>query len=110
MNPFALVTPCADCPFLKKGAIRLRAARIEEIVACEYPFYCHKTTRHDDEGDAIATNDSVHCAGILIFHEKTGGSTNAMRIGERLGLYDPTKLKGHKRVFDSLEQMLETAI
>jgi hypothetical protein len=52
---YDLYTPCADCPFRKKGGIRLTRARVVEVAACvENPggeFPCHKTVKHNDEDD-----------------------------------------------------------
>jgi len=58
-------------------------------------FHCHKTGDCDDEtGDFIPKPDgsSLACAGALIFLEKRGRTSNIMRIMERLGQYDHTKL------------------
>lgn len=56
-------------------------------------FHCHKTGEHDDEsGDFVPTENSSHCAGALIFLEHRKQPNQMMRIAERLGLYDHTKL------------------
>jgi hypothetical protein len=65
--------------------------RLEEFASGE--FHCHRTGRQDDEdGDFVPTEDSLHCAGALIFLEKRQRSHQMMRICERLGFYDRTKL------------------
>lgn len=70
-------------------------------------FPCHKTTVHDDEGDRIPRDKEVHCAGALLFMEKVNeGATQIVRIAERLGLYDRTKLTGSETVYDSVKQMV----
>jgi len=59
-------------------------------------FPCHKTAElTDDESGSTefrATGSSLHCAGALIFLEKRNQPHQMMRICERLGLYDRTKL------------------
>lgn len=104
---FDLHQPCDQCPFLRSGGVRLRAERIEEIVEtmlCSQggTFTCHKTLG--------ARREPCHCAGALIFMEKHDTATQIVRIMERLGMYDRDKLRGHEKVFDNLEEMLETAI
>jgi len=113
---FDLKAPCSDCPFLKKGGVRLTARRVEEIAGNILSsqggsFACHKTTRYsDDTGDMERTEQSRHCAGALIFAEKNRNSTQMMRIAERLGIYDPRPLMANRnaveRVFGSLADML----
>lgn len=59
-------------------------------------FPCHKTAEltEDDNGfeEYHAGDKSVHCAGALIFLEKRNESNQMMRIAERFGMYDHTKL------------------
>lgn len=104
---FNLIRPCDDCPFLKHGGIRLRKARAEEIGGMMISrdggtFACHKTT---DSGGS--EGPVQHCAGALVFAEKNEIATQAMRIAERLQMYDHTKLQGHDDVFDTLEEMVD---
>ena len=104
---FKLKRPCEDCPFLKVGGIRLRKARAEEIGGMMLAsdggtFACHKTT---DSGGS--EGPVQHCAGALIFAEKNEIATQAMRIAERLRMYDHTLLQGHEDVFDTLEEMVD---
>jgi len=73
-------------------------------------FACHRTLGEDDDGETVVTAESQHCAGALIFAEKHEAPTQMMRICERLGLYDASKLKGHHLVFDTAAEMLKTAI
>jgi hypothetical protein len=88
---FTLITPCAQCPFLKKMARGFDLARLEEFAAGS--FHCHQTGNQDEEtGDYTPTADSLACAGALIYLEKRGRSSQMMRIAERLGLYDRSKL------------------
>lgn len=110
-----MTTPCSNCPFRRKGGIRLLVERIQEIAGIflgggrgEFP--CHRTTVPDnDDGDLVETAESQHCAGALIFAEKNDSPTQMMRICERLGMYDRTKLRGKKLVFDTIDEMVETA-
>jgi hypothetical protein len=116
---FDLKKPCHNCPFLKKGGIRLYRSRVEEIAGAMLEsqgatFACHKTTipGTDDEGGEgmVMDADSRHCAGALIFAEKHRNATQMMRIAERLGWYDAKALMADKEavgsVFDSLREML----
>lgn len=110
---YDMIVPCGNCPFRREGFIPLRAERVEEIASgmlCSqgHTFACHKTTSYDDDGDRITVDDSLHCAGALIFAEKNGNATQMMRIVERLGMYDASKLQPHHAlVFDDLDEMLE---
>ena len=115
---FDLHAPCSNCPFLKKGGARLRKDRIRQIAGAMLSsqgatFACHKTTIESDDEEGFGKRsvgpETQHCAGALIFAEKHENATQMMRIAERLRMYDPRKLAGYDRVFDSLSQMLRTA-
>jgi hypothetical protein len=112
---FDLHVPCSNCPFLRKGGIRLTQGRVKEI--CGHilsdqgkTFACHKTTVERGE-EMVETRSSRHCAGALIFSERHQVATQPMRIAERLGLYDAKKLMSKKevvdRVFNSVLEMLQ---
>lgn len=113
---YSITKPCNNCPFRRtNGAVRLRRERIREIAGmmlspdgAEFP--CHKTTVDDEDGERVTTGDSQHCAGALIFAEKNGNQTQMMRIAGRLRLYDPDKLEGRDDVFDTMAEMMKTAI
>jgi len=117
---FDLKTPCSDCPFLKEGGIRLTSGRIREIAGGMLStngatFACHKTVEWDEDGETeINRKKQKHCAGALIFAEKHENATQMMRIEERFGGYRPVEMMADKptvaSVFDSLRQMLRTAI
>lgn len=65
--------------------------RLREFVAG--PFPCHQTADADNEESKFrATDKSVHCAGALIFNEKRDTPNQMMRICERLGFYNRSKL------------------
>ena len=57
-------------------------------------FACHKTCEltEEDGGEFTPRKGSVHCAGALIYLEKRDRPHQMMRICERLGMYDRTKL------------------
>ncbi len=109
---YTLTKPCNNCPFLRKGGVPLHPRRVVQIAGNKQgEFACHKTTRPSrfDDGTRVETKASQHCAGALIFHEKTG-STQMMRIVERLGMYDARKVMADQAVvdsvFDSLGEMI----
>ncbi len=113
-----MVKPCSNCPFRRdSNGIRLTEGRIEELTdiflnGARGTFSCHKTNDYDDEADEVVEGDkTMHCAGALIFAEKNETPTQMMRICERLGMYDRTKLEPyHDLVFNDAEEMLETAV
>lgn len=92
-----MTKPCKECPFLKGSPLNktLGAKRLREFASGE--FVCHKSAelRDDDEQGGStyqAKPESVHCAGALIALEKVSAPHQMMRIAERLGMYDHTKL------------------
>ena len=91
---YTLTTPCAECPFLAKHKRGYSTKQLEGFASGE--FGCHKTCelKEDDEGFATYSprNKTVHCAGALIYLEKRHRPHQMMRICERLGMYDRTKL------------------
>lgn len=87
---YNMTKPCKDCPFLKKHGYTLK--RLKEF-ASGGEFHCHKTGVQDEEdGSFEPDSGSEHCAGALIFLEKRSQPHQMMRIAERLGIYDRTKL------------------
>jgi len=108
-RPYGLTKPCAKCPFRKDITPYLRKARVREIerslARAEFP--CHQTTKHDDEGEQVRTGGEVHCAGALILLEKLNRPSQMMRISERLGMYDASKLDMDAPVFDSFRDMVK---
>ena len=110
--------PCASCPFRRDGdgftPVRLYTERVHEVVSVVAPidgrggtFPCHKTVDHDDRDP----DTERECAGALIFAYKLGASSQMTRIAERLGLIDPELAEGaHREIFDTLDEMLETAL
>ena len=107
INPYRLVSPCAHCPFRNDIPPFLTRARVREIqrsLECgEFP--CHETVTYDEDDGEYVPRDEAHCAGALILKEKLGESSQMMRIAERLGMYDPRKLKLDAPVYDSFDEM-----
>ena len=94
---YEMTNPCADCPFLKANIRGYPIQRLREFATGD--FHCHKTGDFDDEeGTFIPTKDSSACAGMLIFNEKRDKPNQLMRIMERLGFYDRTKLNMKAKV------------
>src|SRR4051812_48715851 len=112
-SPYGLRTPCSNCPFRTDIAPYITEARVREIehslVRSEFP--CHKTVKHredeyEEEGlGHIPSKDEMHCAGALILMEREERSGQMMRIAERLGLYDPSKLDMAAPVYASFDAM-----
>lgn len=83
--------PCRKCPFRKDVPIYLRSSRREEIatsIADGHTFFCHETTVDDGEGGLTADSNSLECAGAAKAVMLSGGTTQHMRIAERLGMAD----------------------
>ena len=95
---YTLTTPCSECPFLVSMKHGFTMKRLLEFASGEFP--CHKTAVVDEDGDGYfhATDKSLHCAGMLIFLEKRDAPGQMMRICERLGMYDRTKLNMEAQV------------
>lgn len=95
---YTMTTPCDQCPFLAKfkrtGAYPLK--RLREFASGEFP--CHKSAELNEDGKFSIAPKSVHCAGALIFLEKRNESHQMMRICERIGMYDHTKLNMKAKV------------
>ncbi len=111
---FDLHVPCSNCPFLRKGGIRVTRERARQLAKNMLSpsggtFACHKTTG-EVNGERVEVPTSRHCAGALIFAEKQKNATQMMRIAERLCLYDARKLMSKKEivetVFDSMSEMV----
>jgi len=113
---YKLNRPCNNCPFLKKGGVRLRPERACDIARGALgpqggTFACHKTTIDcEDDRDGFGERGvgprTQHCAGALAFSENHERPTQMMRIAERLRMYDASKLEGRDLVFDSVAAMV----
>jgi hypothetical protein len=113
IKPYRLTSPCSHCPFRNDIPPFLTRSRVREIQRSleRSEFPCHGTVTYDDEGEPVrARGEEAHCAGALILKEKLGESSQMMRIAERLGMYDPSKLKMDAPVYDSFEEMAEASI
>lgn len=106
---YTRTAPCDNCPFRNDIPAFLTGERVHEIVYSNGEFACHKTTvdSEDEEEGRIETEKSQHCAGLLILLEKEDRPHQMMRICERLGLYDRSKLKMDAPVYDSIEEAIE---
>ena len=85
---YNLTEPCAECPFLIGSGFTYRS--LAEHASGE--FACHKACVVEDGVYVARSNKTPHCAGALIFLEKQDKPHQMMRICERLGVYDRTKL------------------
>lgn len=86
---YRLTTPCSECPFLIGSGFAYKS--LIRHASGEFP--CHKACNLSEEGDYVSKGDQTpHCAGALIFLEKKNAPHQMMRICERLGFYDRTKL------------------
>lgn len=108
-RPYGLVKPCAKCPFRKDVEPYLRKARVREIerslVRAEFP--CHETIGDVETGEKYCEDKAMHCAGALILLEKLHRPSQMMRISERIGMYDASKLDMDAPVFDSFKAMIK---
>lgn len=111
---YDMTKPCGVCPFSRAG-LKLSKERARELggqivnirgEGGRPEFPCHKTATIDDEGGFIGDKDSQHCAGALIFAEKQDAPTQMMRLAERFGFYDRSKLDMGADVFDDLREMI----
>jgi hypothetical protein len=107
---FDLIAPCPKCPFRTDVRPYLRTDRVAEI--CESitdndsSFPCHKTTTFDDEGDCIPTGKEQQCAGAMIMLEQMNMPNQVMRIGERIGIYDRTRMRMDSPVYKNSAAMI----
>lgn len=109
-RPYALTRPCALCPFRTDVKPYLTPRRVREIEVglARGEFPCHETTgAKDGEVESVPESAHAHCAGALILLEKLERPSQMMRISERLGLYDRTRLDMDAPVFDSFEEMID---
>lgn len=94
---YTMTTPCKECPFLKGSGFTYRSL----MAHASGEFACHKACELSEDGVYEAkSQDTPHCAGALIFMEKQGKPTQMMRICERIGMYDYTKLDMNANVGD----------
>lgn len=104
---YNLYKPCADCPFRSDRRPFIRADRAEEILESDAPFPCHKTVDYSEDCDGRETENTQHCAGVLILLEHENRPHQMMRIAERLRLYDRSKLDMSAPVYESIDDCIE---
>lgn len=105
-DPFAhhlrLRKPCANCPFLKDGAIELEPGRVRGILDDllrddTTTFQCHKTVHHakggewDEDGEYHPSGNEAMCAGAAAVLMKRGRPTVAMRVAFAMGVAKPNQ-------------------
>jgi hypothetical protein len=95
-----LKRPCANCPFLKQGAIELAPGRLDGIIAGlieddHSTFQCHKTVHSarsgewDDEGTYTPSGHESMCAGAAAYLMKHKRPTVATRVAFAMGVASP---------------------
>lgn len=110
---YDLHDPCPKCPFRTDRRAYLTRRRVREIAQGlnRGEFACHMTLDYTDAatnaGLPVETPKSQHCAGALILLEKVNRPSQMMRICERLGFYDHTKLNLKAPVFDTWKEMID---
>lgn len=107
---YGMVRPCPKCPFRRDIPGYLRPERVDELEMnlVRSDFSCHLTTVEDpddDDGGNMEGPDSRHCAGALIILEKLQQPSQMMRIAERLGIYDASKLDMTAPVYENFDAM-----
>lgn len=98
---YSMTKPCDNCPFRSDKFFPLARGRVMGIVRAP-SFPCHKTTGEDGE---ISGKEKA-CAGLLILLEKENLPNQMMRISERLGFYDRTKLDMNAPVYKSINDAI----
>jgi len=109
---FDLTVPCSNCPCRSDIEPFIKGGRVCDIADAP-SFFCHKTVGNGDPFDGEDSQilpTSQHCAGAMIIHEKNDAPNQMMRIAERIGEYDRTKLDMDAPVFNTFEDMAEACI
>jgi hypothetical protein len=100
---YTMREPCDACPFLKGSGFTWRS--LVEHASGE--FACHKQCELNEDDEYVPRNKKTqHCAGALIFLEKQDAPHQMMRIAERIGGYDSTKLTMDAPVVESPKDCL----
>lgn len=100
---YTMTEPCSACPFRTDITFYLTPERVDEITSIDADFMCHKTT---EVGGANKGQERV-CAGSMIMREKNGIPNQMLRIAERLGFYDHTKLNMDSPIYEDADDMYE---
>lgn len=91
---FKMKKPCANCPFLKEGAIELAKGRLESIIESlmndHNHFQCHKTVHgkqggewfEDENGEERyePSGNESQCVGSMIYLLKAKAPNVTMRL------------------------------
>ena len=104
---YNLKKPCDNCPFRSDKLFPLMPERVEEIAYGNAEFACHKTVDYSGEGGGRIKGKSEHCAGLLIMLEHMERPHQMMRIAERLGTYDRSKLDMDAPVYQDAQDYLD---
>ena len=117
---FTMRAPCAKCPFRTDIRPFLTPGRAREIAtaltALDQTFQCHETVDYDratdEDGDvcpaaAARSPKAQHCAGAMIMLEHMERPNQMMRICERIGEYDRTKLDMAAPVFTTAAAFIQ---
>ena len=103
---YAMTEPCDACPYLNGSGFTWRSL----VQHASGEFACHKTCELSGESGTFEPKEkSLHCAGALIFLEKQNAPHQMMRICERIGMYDRTKLNMAAPVVESPEDCRRSA-
>jgi len=96
---YTMREPCSECPFLRGSPLNNHIKYERLLEFAEGAFPCHRACKVDENEGFVPRNDKTpHCAGALIFNERRGRPHQMMRICERIGKYDRTKLNMHADV------------
>lgn len=91
--------PCKHCPFRKDVKPFLTPERGEELAYGAANIYnsfpCHKTTKHDNDGDVIITGNEKECAGFL--------TLQIAELGNDIEGFEPS----YELVYGSIPEMVE---
>jgi hypothetical protein len=103
---FDLKKPCLKCPFKKdtlKGWLGKERSEgiINHLLEDDGHFTCHETIKHGKQ-----KINEQHCAGAMILLEKNNHPNQAMRIAERLRLYNRHELDMNANVFDTGKEFI----
>ena len=104
---YNLKKPCNNCPFRSDKYFPLHPDRVDEIVGGGEAFACHKTVDYSGDDGGRLKSKSEHCAGLLIMLEHMEQPHQMMRIAERIGLYDRSKLEMDSPVYEDVHDYLE---
>ena len=117
-----LKRPCANCPFLKKGAIELAPGRVADIISDlvkndHSTFSCHKTVHsarggvRDEDGNYKPSGHEAMCAGAAAYLMKQQRPSVGMRYAFITGMAKPDDWDEVKDlIIDESPCPIETAV